>query len=182
MAIQHVAIADPDIHEPKGVAAATANKVYISDGAGSGAWTTFSRYGELYITSGATAQALTSTAARLDPGTDWDSGVASGITQTPDDGTMTIVESGNYIMTFWASFDTDAVAANTVYTFYYAVDGTPAARSASTSKVTAGVDRVQISATGFGAFTAGQVVSIYAKSSIDSTITVVEAGFNMHKL
>lgn len=35
---QHKNITDPDIHEAKGVAAAAAGKVYISDGAGSGAW------------------------------------------------------------------------------------------------------------------------------------------------
>ncbi len=37
--IQHSALTDPNLHEPKGIAAATANKVYVSDGAGSGAWT-----------------------------------------------------------------------------------------------------------------------------------------------
>lgn len=38
MTIEHSTITDPDIHEPKGVAAATVNKVYVSDGAGSGSW------------------------------------------------------------------------------------------------------------------------------------------------
>jgi hypothetical protein len=38
MTIQHKLIADPDIHEPKGVAAATSNKVYVSSGSGSGTW------------------------------------------------------------------------------------------------------------------------------------------------
>ena len=38
MTIQHKLITDPDIHEPKGVAAATVNKVYVSSGAGSGTW------------------------------------------------------------------------------------------------------------------------------------------------
>lgn len=36
--VEHSAITDPDIHEPKGVAAATAGKVYVADGAGSGDW------------------------------------------------------------------------------------------------------------------------------------------------
>lgn len=36
--IEHVDIADPQIHEPKGVAAANANEVYIADGAGSGSY------------------------------------------------------------------------------------------------------------------------------------------------
>lgn len=38
MPIEHVDIVDPDIHEPKGVAAAAANTVYIANGSGSGAW------------------------------------------------------------------------------------------------------------------------------------------------
>lgn len=38
--IQHVNITDPQIHEPKGASTAGANTTYISDGAGSGSWTT----------------------------------------------------------------------------------------------------------------------------------------------
>jgi hypothetical protein len=38
MTIEHRDIADADLHEPKGVAAATANKVYVSNGSGSGNW------------------------------------------------------------------------------------------------------------------------------------------------
>ncbi len=38
MAIQHVDITDPQIHEPKGASAAGANTVYVADGSGSGAW------------------------------------------------------------------------------------------------------------------------------------------------
>lgn len=38
MAVEHVDIADPEIHEPKGVSTATANQVYSANGAGSGTW------------------------------------------------------------------------------------------------------------------------------------------------
>lgn len=38
MAIEHDSITDPDIHEPKGVSTASANEVYVADGAGSGEW------------------------------------------------------------------------------------------------------------------------------------------------
>lgn len=38
MAVSHSTITDPNIHEPKGAASATINKVYVSDGAGSGTW------------------------------------------------------------------------------------------------------------------------------------------------
>lgn len=40
MAIEHNAIADGERHEPKGIASATANQVYVADGAASGAWKT----------------------------------------------------------------------------------------------------------------------------------------------
>ena len=36
--VEHVTITDPNIHEPKGVASASANQVYVADGAGSGSW------------------------------------------------------------------------------------------------------------------------------------------------
>lgn len=35
---QHVDIADPDIHEPKGVSTALANTAYVANGSGSGVW------------------------------------------------------------------------------------------------------------------------------------------------
>jgi len=36
--VQHSALTDPNLHEPKGVAAASAGRVYVSDGSGSGDW------------------------------------------------------------------------------------------------------------------------------------------------
>jgi hypothetical protein len=38
--VEHSVLTGSDLHEPKGVAAAAANRVYISNGAGSGSWTT----------------------------------------------------------------------------------------------------------------------------------------------
>lgn len=38
MAVEHVNITDPEIHEPKGVAAASVGQVYVADGAASGSW------------------------------------------------------------------------------------------------------------------------------------------------
>lgn len=35
---EHVDLTDPELHEPKGVAAASADTVYVADGAGSGTW------------------------------------------------------------------------------------------------------------------------------------------------
>lgn len=35
---EHVDLTDPELHEPKGAAAASADTVYVADGAGSGEW------------------------------------------------------------------------------------------------------------------------------------------------
>jgi hypothetical protein len=45
--IEHSALTTTELHEPKGVAGAAANNVYIANGAGSGAWT-----GTTYVISG----------------------------------------------------------------------------------------------------------------------------------
>lgn len=38
--VEHSLLTGSDLHEPKGIAAASANRVYVADGAGSGSWTT----------------------------------------------------------------------------------------------------------------------------------------------
>ena len=40
--VEHSALTGSDLHEPKGVAAAAANRVYVSNGSASGSWTTVS--------------------------------------------------------------------------------------------------------------------------------------------
>jgi hypothetical protein len=37
--VNHSALTDPYLHEPKGASTASAGEVYVADGAGSGAWT-----------------------------------------------------------------------------------------------------------------------------------------------
>ena len=36
--VQHSTLTDPELHEPKGVTAASSGKVYVADGSSSGAW------------------------------------------------------------------------------------------------------------------------------------------------
>lgn len=51
--VQHSALTSSNLHEPKGADTATANQVYISDGAGSGAWTNWPLGFGFYEQSGA---------------------------------------------------------------------------------------------------------------------------------
>lgn len=47
--ISHSSIADPNIHEPKGVASASSGEVYVANGSGSGAWTSLNKYYALTV-------------------------------------------------------------------------------------------------------------------------------------
>ncbi|MGW8181035.1 MAG: hypothetical protein ACWGQW_20070, partial [bacterium] len=37
--VEHNTLTDPELHEPKGAAAANSGEIYIANGAGSGVWT-----------------------------------------------------------------------------------------------------------------------------------------------
>jgi hypothetical protein len=55
--VNHATLTDPNLHEPKGVAAAPAGQVYISDGAGSGDWKELEYYVNGYLPFDATTPA-----------------------------------------------------------------------------------------------------------------------------
>jgi hypothetical protein len=64
----HADLSDPELHEPKGAASASAGQIYVSDGAGSGVWTPANSYnvnGWAYYKDNATAQTFTTTATKL---------------------------------------------------------------------------------------------------------------------
>lgn len=64
MAIQHNQLTGADLHEPKGASTAAINTVYVSDGAGSGSWTTYNTYRTTKIVkTSATARTSTTTFA-----------------------------------------------------------------------------------------------------------------------
>jgi hypothetical protein len=68
--VNHSALTDPYLHEPKGVAAANAGEVYIADGAGSGDWTQKHRHvgGHLtFSTSSPYAHSTTTSDSALNP-------------------------------------------------------------------------------------------------------------------
>ena len=56
--VQHSALTGSDLHEPKGVASATAGKVYISNGSGSCAWTSAGEIITGYIEDVSTAEVV----------------------------------------------------------------------------------------------------------------------------
>ena len=189
MTIQHNLITDPDIHEPKGVAAATIGKVYVSDGAGSGSWQypPGKAHGEIYIDAGATSQTLSAASAyaKLNPTGEWTAGVSNVLTLGAGTGTITLTQAGTYMINFWCQFSTAAIANGTVYNFKYNLSGTSSGRTLTVSKFSNGSDKLHISATGLVTATAGQTLSMYVggdATSSSTAITVIEAGLSAVKL
>jgi hypothetical protein len=69
--VNHATLTDPFLHEPKGIAAAAADRVYIANGSGSGVWTPLARYVNGYVAFDATTPAyqhsVTTGFTALDP-------------------------------------------------------------------------------------------------------------------
>jgi hypothetical protein len=184
--IQHSALTDPEVHEPKDITTADAGSVYVADGAGSGAWQQPAghAYGELYISEGATSQTLAAASgtAKLNPTAEWTTNGNANVTLSAANGTITITHPGEYALNFWITFTTAAIASGAKYRFYYAVNGTHSTRNVYVAKTSNGVDTLHCSANGIATFATNDVVTIYVGgdgTSSSTAITPIEAGFSL---
>lgn len=184
--IQHSALTDPQLHEPKGVSTAASGKVYRANGSGSGVWVFPSghAFGELYIEGGVTAQTLSASSAKakLNPTGEWTANGNANVTVSAANGEITVLAAGEYQINFWVAFTTASVAVGAKYNFHYAVNGVPSTRKMITAKYTNGVDTLNLAATGFADLPANAVVSIYVGgdgTSSSTAITVLEAGLSL---
>ena len=197
MTIQHKNIAEADLHEPKGVSTAPANKVYVSNGSGSGSWQALpgKLYAEIYIDAGTSAQALAAASAYSllnptyvvgpDTFSEWTENIKSGLTTVPDNGEIVLSSAGVYLIEFWAVFDTAAIAAGSTYNFKFAINGSPISRLVSIKKTTAGAERKHVSTQVLLTATASDILSMYVGgdgTSSATNITVLEAGLIAIKL
>jgi len=151
--VQHSALTDPNIHEPKGVSSAAAGKVYVANGAGSGSWLYPSghAYADMYITGSSTAQTLSaaSAKAKLNPTGAWTANGFQAATIDATNGQITVATGGVYQLDFWMVFETAAVASGAAYNFHYAINGTPGTRKVYVKKTSNGVDTLNVSAIGY---------------------------------
>lgn len=63
MAIELNTVTDPELPEPKGIAAATSSEVYVADGVGSGGWEFANPHGGIYYSDIGTGTTLTAPTA-----------------------------------------------------------------------------------------------------------------------
>ena len=183
--IQHSAITDPNIHEPKGITTALNGQMYVADGGGSGDWkfTSGHAYGELYISNNSTAQTLAAASgtAVLNPASAWQANGFQNVTLTPASGTITLPQAGEYQLNFWAVFETASISSGAAYNFFYALNGTPGTRKVYAKKTSNGVDTLHVHATGFVAASANDIVSMFVGgdgTSSGTNIIIKEAGLS----
>lgn len=183
--IQHSALTDPNLHEPKGASTAANGKVYVANGSGSGAWQYVAghAYGDLYITNNSTTQTLAaaSALAKLNPTGAWTANGYQNITPSAANGQFTVTQAGVYQLNFWIIFETTAIASGTEYNFHYAVNGSASSRKTYCKKTTNGVETLHVSSNGYVTLAANDVISIYVggdATSSGTAITAKDASFN----
>lgn len=210
MAIQHKNIPDSDIHEPKGInttarrvymsngagsgsweyvhpeghQSASEGETYIATGIGGGnfEFPGGRAHAEIYISNSTTPQTLAAAQAytRLSPTSAWQDGEKNYLATAPTTGVITLTKAGTYLISFWADFYTASISSGASYKFKYAINGVPGSRGFHTVKNTAGVDHLNVSATGLITVAANHQVSIYVAGDATSSgtaITIEDAGF-----
>ncbi len=184
--VQHSALTDPNIHEPKGVSTAAAGKVYVANGAGSGSWLYPSghAYADMYITGSSTAQTLSaaSAKAKLNPTGAWTANGFQAATIDATNGQITVATGGVYQLDFWMVFETAAVASGAAYNFHYAINGTPGTRKVYVKKTSNGVDTLNVSAIGYATLAANDIFSMQVSgdgTSSGTNIIPKEAGLSL---
>jgi hypothetical protein len=158
MAQEHSTIADPDIHEPKGIAAAPIDSVYVASGTGTGAWTTpgGALFGDMDFnantidtnitaaspTSGDGNAVMLSGATLTTPSALYTQGVADTVLfeNTSNNELLRVPEAGIYEISFNASFTGGGGGAGNIYRFNFAINGTEQTSHAFAERQTASAD------------------------------------------
>ena len=183
--IQHSALTDPQLHEPKGASTAASGKVYVANGSGSGTWQFIAghSYGDLYITGSSVSQTLSASSAlaKLNPTGAWVANGYQNITPSAANGQFTITQAGIYQLDFWIVFETAAIASGAAYNFHYAVNGTASTRKIYVKKTSNGVDTLHLASNGYVTLAANDIVTIQVGGDGTSSSTAIiakEAGFS----
>lgn len=164
MTIEHRNIVDPNQHEPKGAGSAAAGQVYVSDGAGSGAFQLPElQYGSINSVEGDAVSISTigTTAKLLDAFTN--NGPTNGITADQAAGTLTVGGAGDYFISFHVTFATAAAGDAGLYEFGVRADAVESALKVKV-QMSGSSDTHTVSMSGILALADSDVLSIYVES------------------
>ena len=184
---EHNTLTGSDLHEPKGASTATSGSVYVSNGAGSGAWeeTIGSIHGDAAIIGNATATAVTIAAdSTLSTDSDYNKVVAGwslpysrGVTLNTDE--LVISVAGTYLITFWATVKIP-LNNNFIGIKYSINDTAPYSDRKVVSQSKSSNDIVNMSASGIvSSLAVNDTLSMYIAGTKTDNLVVQEAGLTV---
>lgn len=187
MSIEHVNIADPNIHEPKGISTASNKQVYVADGLGTGTWKQLATediqyhgiHGVMAITNNSTAFAVTAVADTTfntpsqyslftGTGAGWAGEYNNGITFSTDK--LTVPVAGIYKIDLWGNINTFP-ANNAKVSVRYRINGSTFSSRKPTVKTDSSASPRLISGFGLLQLAANDYIQLYVAS--DSTGDIV---------
>lgn len=180
---EHSALTGSELHEPKGVAAATAGQVYEADGAGSGSWTS-PTYGNIYTNHGdaETVATIGTTEKKLDGFAN--DGASSNCTVASASDSITVLSAGTYFVSFASSVSTVASADSGVYAFDISVNDVSS--NISFHRALSGTSDLGSGAcSGILALSANDVVTVRVSSDNGSNtddLNIVEASLSVVRI
>jgi hypothetical protein len=173
---QHNVLTGANLHEPKGVATANANEVYVADGAASGAWqlAPINPHAEITLESNATATTVTTLGTYYLIGGTWVQQDAEGLSTSVSTGRIIIAtaqQAGQYLL----SCDLSMIASRNgvVAAFKFAKNGTVFDTRKARRKIGTGAD---VGAATASAIAHGAVFNDYFQVFL--TLTGEGAGVN----
>lgn len=160
----HNTITDPNLHEPKGIAAATVGQVYVSDGVGSGSWQNAPTIPHACIRTlegdSQTVATIGTIPITLPFTTD---GPATVLTANQANNRIVVNEAGDYLVNFQISFNTTAAGDAGLYKFRVLDDGTATPLLAA-KQMSGSADTDTVSVSGILAMGASSVITITVES------------------
>ena len=176
--VNHSTLTDPYLHEPKGVASANANEVYVANGSGSGSWKPHHHFVGAYLAFDATTPAYTH-AATTTPTV-----INPALSTSVVDG-FTVANTPNARIVYTDTININAQITITlstkqgsggdrdvewlIYKNGVAIPGAHTIRTISTG------DWGSISVTGFVALAPSDYIEVYSKKSADGNVLYASA-------
>jgi len=181
--IQHSALTTTDLHEPKGVATATAGQMYVADGAGSGAWTS-PAYGGIF-TSGSDAVTVGTIGTTVKKFAGFaQNNPATNVTPDNANDNLTALLAGDYQIIFNCSISTVASGDSGIYQFHVRINDVE--QTIGVHRFMSGTNDVgSIACQGIKTLAVNDVVTIWVESDAggdNDDINVIHASLSIIKV
>lgn len=178
--VSHVDLTEPNLHEPKGASTAAAGKVYVADGAASGAWAYpgGAVYGGIASKDGAIAiDTIGTTAKKLEVFT---ANEASNLT-TPDhtNDQITVTVAGDYLVALQITLATATAGDAGEYQVHLRVNGIEDATMGARQHMSGSNDVESITCQGIVTLAASDILTVYIESDDAGTDDIVVNAANL---